>query len=169
VELDIMFGKGVSAIGSLLDAAAKYEVIEKKGAWYNYGEEKVGQGRDNAKQFLEDNPAIAAEVEAKVRKLMFPDRTFAPTPVRAAAAAPAAPVPAAAVPAADPVPADYVAEPVPAYESAGFLAAAAAEAPVSAVPVEAAAGGKSAPVEAPSEHRGPGRPRKNPVPAGDLF
>jgi recombination protein RecA len=73
-ELEIMFGKGVSAIGSLLDAAVKYEIIDKKGAWYAYGEEKVGQGRDNTKVYLEENPAIAKEVETKLRKLMFPGR-----------------------------------------------------------------------------------------------
>ncbi|MDR3343612.1 MAG: recombinase RecA [Treponema sp.] len=74
VELEIMFGKGVSAIGSLLDAAVKYEIIDKKGAWYAYEEEKVGQGRDNAKVYLEENPAIAKEVETKLRKIMFPGR-----------------------------------------------------------------------------------------------
>jgi recombination protein RecA len=80
VELDIMFGKGVSAIGSLLDAAVKYEIIDKKGAWYSYGEEKVGQGREGAKEYLENNPAFAQEVEAKLRKIMFPNKEF-PAPV----------------------------------------------------------------------------------------
>jgi recombination protein RecA len=74
VELDIMFGKGISASGSLLDAAVKYEIIDKKGAWYAYNEEKVGQGRDNAKIYLEEHPDFAKEVDAKVRKVMFPGR-----------------------------------------------------------------------------------------------
>ncbi|MDR3356896.1 MAG: recombinase RecA [Spirochaetaceae bacterium] len=74
VEMEIMFGKGVSAIGSLLDAAVKYDVIEKKGAWFSYGEEKIGQGRENAKEFLEKDPAFAADIEARVRKIMFPDK-----------------------------------------------------------------------------------------------
>jgi recombination protein RecA len=74
VELEIMFGKGVSAIGSLLDAAVKYEVIEKKGAWFSYGEEKIGQGRENAKEYLEKNPDFAAAIEARVLKIMFPDK-----------------------------------------------------------------------------------------------
>ncbi|MCL1812899.1 MAG: recombinase RecA [Treponema sp.] len=73
-ELEIIFGKGVSAIGSLLDAAVKYEIIDKKGAWYSYGEEKIGQGRDNAKKYLEDNTSFAAEIETRLRKIMFPDR-----------------------------------------------------------------------------------------------
>ena len=56
VELEIMFGKGISWSGSLIDAAVKYEVIDKKGAWYTWGEEKVGQGRDNAKLYHRAEP-----------------------------------------------------------------------------------------------------------------
>jgi recombination protein RecA len=74
VELEIMFGKGVSAIGSLLDAAVKYNIIDKKGAWYSYGEEKVGQGKENAKEYLENNPEFAGEIEKKLRALIFPGR-----------------------------------------------------------------------------------------------
>jgi recombination protein RecA len=72
VELDIMFGKGVSATGSLLDAAFKYEIIDKKGAWFSYGEEKIAQGREAAKEYIEKNPEFAVDVEAKLRRLMFP-------------------------------------------------------------------------------------------------
>ncbi|MDR2509625.1 MAG: recombinase RecA [Spirochaetaceae bacterium] len=72
VEMDIMFGKGVSAVGSLLDAAVKYEIIDKKGAWYSYGEEKVGQGRDAAKEYLEKNTELAFQLEDKLRRAMFP-------------------------------------------------------------------------------------------------
>lgn len=71
-ELDIMFGKGISAVSSILDAAVKYEIIDKKGAWYAYGEEKIGQGRDNAIEFLASNPALAQEIEKRLRTLMFP-------------------------------------------------------------------------------------------------
>jgi recombination protein RecA len=94
-EMEIMFGKGVSSTGSLLDAAVKYEIIDKKGAWYAYGEEKVGQGRDNAKQYLEERPGFVQELEEKLRKLMFPGREF-PRPGTAAPreVAPAAPSPA---------------------------------------------------------------------------
>ncbi|MDR2537310.1 MAG: recombinase RecA [Treponema sp.] len=73
-ELEIMFGKGVSSAASILDAAVKYEIIDKKGAWYAYGEEKVGQGRDNARIYLEEHPEFTKEIEAKVRKIMFPDK-----------------------------------------------------------------------------------------------
>ncbi|MDR0643097.1 MAG: recombinase RecA [Treponema sp.] len=75
-ELEVIFGKGVSATASLLDAAVKYAIIDKKGAWYSYGEEKVGQGRDSAREYLEQNPGFAQELEVKIRKLMFPGREF---------------------------------------------------------------------------------------------
>ena len=74
VELDIMFGKGVSASGSLLDAALKYNVVEKSGSWYSYGNDRIGQGRDNAKEYLESHSEIAAVVEEKLREIMFPLR-----------------------------------------------------------------------------------------------
>jgi recombination protein RecA len=81
VELEIMFGKGISASGSLIDAAVKYDIIDKKGAWYTWGEEKVGQGRDNAKLFLEQNPEVAATIEKKVREAIFTSQH--PEPVAA--------------------------------------------------------------------------------------
>jgi len=58
-----MFGKGISRSASLLDAAVKYGIIDKKGAWFTYGEEKVGQGRENAKAYLESNPDVSLEIE----------------------------------------------------------------------------------------------------------
>jgi recombination protein RecA len=66
-EFDIMFGKGISKEGDILDLAAGIDVVNKSGAWYAYEGEKIGQGRENAKQYLANNPAIAAEIEAKVR------------------------------------------------------------------------------------------------------
>jgi recombination protein RecA len=66
-EFDIMFGKGISREGDILDLAANIDVVNKSGAWYAYEGEKIGQGRENAKQYLADNPAVAAEIEAKVR------------------------------------------------------------------------------------------------------
>ncbi|HRY82012.1 MAG TPA: recombinase RecA, partial [Spirochaetia bacterium] len=71
VEMEIMFGKGVSRLGSLIDAAVKYNVVDKKGAWYTWGEEKIGQGRDNVKIYLEQNPDLADELERKLRQLIF--------------------------------------------------------------------------------------------------
>ncbi len=72
VELDIYFGKGVSAVASLLDSAVKHGFIEKRGAWYTRGEEKVGQGKENAIKFLEENPDYAKAVEAQIRNELFP-------------------------------------------------------------------------------------------------
>jgi recombination protein RecA len=71
VELEIMFGKGISWSGSLIDAAVKYDIIDKKGAWYTYGEEKIGQGRDNAKAFIEQNPETAQTIERQLRARIF--------------------------------------------------------------------------------------------------
>ncbi|MSU76192.1 recombinase RecA [Patescibacteria group bacterium] len=67
-EFDIMYGKGISREGDLLDLAAEREIIAKSGAWYEYEGSKLGQGREQAKQFLLENPKVAKEVEAKIRK-----------------------------------------------------------------------------------------------------
>ena len=66
-EFDIMFGKGISREGDLLDLAAKNDIILKSGAWYSYNGEKIGQGRENAKAYLADNPAVFEEAERLVR------------------------------------------------------------------------------------------------------
>lgn len=66
-EFDIMFGEGISKVGDILDIAADIGVVNKSGAWYAYEGNKIGQGRENAKQYLKDNPAIMDEVEHKVR------------------------------------------------------------------------------------------------------
>lgn len=66
-EFDIMFGRGISKEGDVLDLAVKEDIVEKSGAWFAYGGAKIGQGRENSKQYLADNPAMMAEVEAKVR------------------------------------------------------------------------------------------------------
>ena len=72
VELDIYFGKGISAVSSILDAAVKHELIDKRGAWFAVGEEKIGQGRENAIQFLVDNVDFRNDLEAKLRAKLFP-------------------------------------------------------------------------------------------------
>ncbi|MCI8638222.1 MAG: recombinase RecA [Coprococcus sp.] len=66
-EFDIMFGKGISREGDILDLAAKIDVVNKSGAWYAYGGEKIGQGRENAKQYLASHPDIMEEIQEKVR------------------------------------------------------------------------------------------------------
>jgi recombination protein RecA len=64
-----MFGEGISSVGDILDLAADNGIIVKSGAWYAYQGEKIGQGRENAKQYLRDNQAVCREVETKVREL----------------------------------------------------------------------------------------------------
>ena len=71
VELEIMFGKGISATSSLLDAAVAYNIIQKSGSWYSYGDEKIGQGKENTKEFIEKNPQFLKEIETKVREILF--------------------------------------------------------------------------------------------------
>lgn len=66
-EFDIMFGEGISVAGDILDLAANVDIVNKSGAWYAYNGEKIGQGRENAKQYLKDNPAVCREIESKVR------------------------------------------------------------------------------------------------------
>ncbi len=68
VEFDLMYGKGISKNGELIDLGAKAGIIEKSGAWYAYKGEKIGQGKENAKVYLEQNPSIAAEVEKIIRE-----------------------------------------------------------------------------------------------------
>src|SRR5436305_3166497 len=68
VEFDIMYGEGVSKVGELVDLGVKANVIEKSGSWFSYDSQRIGQGRENAKQFLKDNPDIANKIEASVRQ-----------------------------------------------------------------------------------------------------
>ncbi|MCI9297790.1 MAG: recombinase RecA [Lachnospiraceae bacterium] len=67
-EFDIMFGEGISRVGDILDIAASIDVVNKSGAWYAYDGNKIGQGRENAKQYLKENKAVCEEIESKVRK-----------------------------------------------------------------------------------------------------
>ncbi|MDR1587943.1 MAG: recombinase RecA [Treponema sp.] len=172
-ELEIIFGKGISATGSLLDCAVKYQIIDKKGAWFSYGEEKVGQGRDNAKEYLEQHPDFARDVESRLRRQIFPGREF-PSPkaagpasaqkTEAAAAAQAALNPAGGSPAgAAPAPEEPASG--DGSSAAGLASAAAGQGGTAEQGGTAAAGGEP---EAPVR-QGPGRPRKNPAaetPAG---
>lgn len=67
-EFDILYGEGISREGEILDIGSQQNVVEKSGAWYSYGGERIGQGKDNAREFLRSNPAIANEIENKVRE-----------------------------------------------------------------------------------------------------
>jgi recombination protein RecA len=68
VEFDIMYGEGVSKSGELIDLGVKAGVVEKSGAWFSYDSQRIGQGRENAKAFLKDNPDIAAKIEIAIRQ-----------------------------------------------------------------------------------------------------
>jgi recombination protein RecA len=67
VEFDIMYGEGISKIGEVLDLGVKAGLVEKSGAWFSYDSIRIGQGRENAKQYLKDNPELAARLEAAIR------------------------------------------------------------------------------------------------------
>jgi recombination protein RecA len=68
VEFDIMYGEGVSKMGELIDLGVKAGIVEKSGAWFSYDSQRLGQGRENAKQFMRDNPDVAEEIEAQIRQ-----------------------------------------------------------------------------------------------------
>lgn len=73
-EFDIIFGKGICKLGCILDVAVNMEIVKKAGAWFSYNEEKLGQGREKAKEYFENHPETLAEVEAKVREKLAADR-----------------------------------------------------------------------------------------------
>jgi len=72
VDCDILYGEGISHLLELVDLGAKHGIIQKAGAWYSYGETRIGQGKDNARQFLAENPEMAAEIDAQIREIMMP-------------------------------------------------------------------------------------------------
>ena len=67
-EFDILYGEGISRLGEVLDLGVAGHIVEKAGAWYAFNGEKIGQGRDNSREFLKENPALAIEIENKVRE-----------------------------------------------------------------------------------------------------
>jgi recombination protein RecA len=81
-EFDILFNEGISREGALIDAAVEYSIFEKSGTWMSYGDQRLGQGRENVRNYLRENPTLAAEIEAKVRE----KAAAGSTPLRTAAA-----------------------------------------------------------------------------------
>jgi recombination protein RecA len=67
-EFDIMYGQGISREGDIVDLGVNADIIEKSGAWFSYGDERIGQGRENAKEFLKQHPDTAKEIEDKIRQ-----------------------------------------------------------------------------------------------------
>lgn len=66
-EFDIMYNEGISRTGNIVDVGVKENIVQKSGAWFSYGEIRLGQGRENAKQYLKENPEVALEIENKIR------------------------------------------------------------------------------------------------------
>ena len=81
-EFDIMYGEGISFTGELVDLGVEHKLVQKSGSWYSYGETRIGQGRDAARQFLKDNPDIAGEIEVNLRQALglLPSAEAAPAP-----------------------------------------------------------------------------------------
>ena len=67
VEFDIMYGEGISKNGEIVDLGVSAEIVEKSGSWFSYNDQRIGQGRENVKKFLKDNPDIAKEIEDKIK------------------------------------------------------------------------------------------------------
>lgn len=78
-EFDILYGEGISRQGELIELGVKNGLVKKAGAWYSYQEERIGQGRDNARNFLKDNPELAAEIETRLLEKLLPDRSVPET------------------------------------------------------------------------------------------
>lgn len=70
-DFDIMYGQGISQEGCIVDLGTELDIITKSGAWYSYGDNRLGQGRENVKEFLKENPQLAAEIEQKIRQIML--------------------------------------------------------------------------------------------------
>ncbi|MBU0499639.1 MAG: recombinase RecA [Gammaproteobacteria bacterium] len=73
-NFEIMYGEGISKEGELIDLGVQYNIIEKAGAWYSYGKDRIGQGKENVRQYLRENKAMAADIEAKIRTAVTPDK-----------------------------------------------------------------------------------------------
>lgn len=75
VEFDILYGEGISHEGELIDLGVQEDIVEKSGAWYSYNGTRIGQGKDNVRAYLKENPEMADEIEAKIRTIMLPQKT----------------------------------------------------------------------------------------------
>jgi recombination protein RecA len=87
-EFDILYGEGISRLGEVIDLGVDHDIVQKSGAWYSYSSDRIGQGKENVREFLKTHPEIAGEIEAKVRAKLLPDVAPAgPSPVEAEAPA----------------------------------------------------------------------------------
>ncbi|MEO8025283.1 MAG: DNA recombination/repair protein RecA, partial [Bryobacteraceae bacterium] len=99
-EFDIIYGEGISKEGDLLDLGVAHNIVEKSGSWYSYKSDRIGQGRENARQFLKDNQDIKVKVDTELRKALGLLSDAAPSLANGAAPIPATAIPVAAAPAA---------------------------------------------------------------------
>ena len=77
-EFEILYGQGISREGEIIDLGVQHGLIDKAGSWYSYGDDRIGQGKENVREFLKTNPEVAAEIEAKIRAKLLPDTVAAP-------------------------------------------------------------------------------------------
>ena len=74
VQVEIIYGKGVSYLGEVIDLGVKYDIIDKAGSWYSYKEDKIGQGRDAVRVYLEEKPLICDEIASRIREIILPKK-----------------------------------------------------------------------------------------------
>ena len=90
-EFEILYGEGISREGEIIELGVKHGFIDKAGAWYSYNGDRIGQGKENVRQFLKDNPEMADEIDTRIRAEMMPEKAPKPTPEQAQEPAPEAP------------------------------------------------------------------------------
>jgi recombination protein RecA len=73
-EFEILYGQGISREGEIIDLGVQHGLIDKAGSWYSYGEDRIGQGKENVREYLKSNPEISAEIEARIRTLLLPTK-----------------------------------------------------------------------------------------------
>ena len=73
-EFEILYGQGISREGEIIDIGVQHGLVDKAGSWYSYGDDRIGQGKENVREFLKTNPEVAAEIEAKIRAKLLPDK-----------------------------------------------------------------------------------------------
>jgi recombination protein RecA len=71
-EFEILYGHGISRLGEIIDLGVQHDIVDKAGSWYSYGDDRIGQGKENVREFLKANPAMAEEIEGKIRALLLP-------------------------------------------------------------------------------------------------
>jgi recombination protein RecA len=79
-EFEILYGHGISREGEIIDLGVEHGLIDKAGSWYSYGDDRIGQGKENVREFLKNNPEIAVDIETKIRAKLLPDTVAAPAP-----------------------------------------------------------------------------------------